>query len=162
MMAASRHPLDHYDITELDDCACRYCDVWRKRRDLVDRARMLFNARRCICRNCAADPKNTIWKCTTYQKAQYAFLAAANRRELWIEMSYHAKFGAEQDGNELMGWLDQKIRSMEVTAKGKSRDGWWALHAERTPLENWFCGFDNFARMKSLARASLECVQVMQ
>lgn len=152
----ARGPLDHFDIGEDDTCTCYYCDMWRKRRDTVDRARMLFHSRRCRCNNCAADPKNTIWKCTYYQKAQYGFIAAANRRELWIEMSYHARHGQDQDGAELMQWLDAKIRSMEKTRSGKSRDGWWALHAERTPLETWFCAFDNFSRAKEIAKMAVD------
>lgn len=147
---AARGPLDHYDVDENDDCTCRYCNVWRVRRDVVNRFRMLFDARRCRCANCTADPKNTVWKCLHYQKSQYQFLASANRRELWTEMSFHGKFGTEQDGLELMDWLDRKIRSME------HREGWWALHAERHSLDYWFCQFDDFVRLKAKATLAVE------
>jgi len=113
---------------------------------------MLFEARRCKCKNCTANPENTIWLCLNYQKAKYELLAAANRRELIIEMSYHATFGDEQDGEELMEWVDGEVRN------SKKGDGWWALHAERLTMDDWFVKFDRFARNKS--RSILRCESV--
>lgn len=152
----ARDPLDHYDVAEDDPCTCRYCLEWRRRRDVVDRYRMLFNFRRCKCVKCKDKPRNPIWECMGYQENHYAFVAAAVRRDLWIEMSYHAKFGTEQDGRELMAWLDAKIRSMEKHKNGKPRDGWWSTHAERYPLDHWFCAFDNFVRAKEIAKSAVE------
>lgn len=151
-----RDPLDHYDIGEDDDCSCRYCNDWRVGRYVADKARMMFNARRCKCKNCAANPNNTIWKCASYMRAHNNHLAAANRRELWIEMSYHAKHGAEQDGRELMEWLDRTIRSMSLTKRGTTKDGWWAFHSERLTLDYWFCRFDNFVRAKEIAKLAVD------
>jgi len=136
-------PKEHYRIVDQGECSCHFCSPVPALRDKVDRARMLFDARRCRCRNCSVNPKNPIWKCIGYQRAHYAFLSASVKRDLYIEMSYHAVFGDEQDGDELMAWIDRKIRTHP------KRDGWWATHAERLALDWWFCAFDDYTRAEA-------------
>ena len=141
---ANKALIAHFDIEENDSCRCTYCADWKAQKGAMVRTKMLFEAKRCKCKNCAANPNNTLWLCLNYQKAQYALLEAANRRELVIEMSYHATFGDEQDGNELMEWVDNEIQT-----NVKHGVGWWALHSERMSMDDWFVMFDTYCREKA-------------
>lgn len=120
--------LDHYNYPKLDvECACSICMTWRGLRNEFDQMKRLTltHDRSCMC-----------WRCCRRRSLQSSFLAAAAKRELFCEMSFHAARHPSY-GDKLMNWV-----SLEL-AQNSETDGWWATLAQAYSLTFWFSRFQD-------------------
>lgn len=120
--------LNHYVYPVLDvECNCAMCRTWRLERDSFDdlKRQTLSHNRSCMC-----------WRCQKRRQHQQSFLAAAAKRELYSEMSYHAA-NHPSYGPQLMNWVSTEIENDVET------DGWWATLAQAYPLSYWFGRFQS-------------------
>lgn len=139
--------LNHYVYPQLDvECQCKLCVVWRSERDAFDKFKRLTfdHDRSCMC-----------WRCVRRRQLQQAFLAAAAKRELYCEFSWHASRHPSY-GNTLMNWVSQELDANRET------NGWWATLAQAYSLSFWLARFQSSLDPKSAAEedeapASLWC-----
>lgn len=120
-------PLRHYQFPALDvECCCAICRSWRVEREAFDTIKALTydHQRSCFC-----------WRCKQRRQKQQSFLAAASKRELYCELSWHASRHAGTYGPVLMKWV-----SKEIT---KETDGWWATFGQSYPLSYWLARFQS-------------------
>jgi hypothetical protein len=116
-------PQDHYDMLDEGDCGCMACADWDLRRQEFIRVTKLI-------------PKGHKWTvcacalCRFVGRFQLNLLAAANRRELLIEMSFHAHFHSRH-GKLVMDWLEQEMCNPIYTIN------WCAQEMSRYPMERW-------------------------
>lgn len=118
-------PLSHYDYPILDvECCCAICNEWRtKRLDYDNAKRMIRNhSRSCYC-----------WKCCKSRELQIEYLAAQGKRDLYCEMSWHAK--DIPHGKTLMAWLQKELTDSQETP------GWWAKTSPCFSLGHWVYKF---------------------
>jgi hypothetical protein len=119
-------PLEHYDYPSLDvACCCQLCTDWRHQRDFFDEMKRLTwtHNRSCMC-----------WRCRKRREHQNNFLAAASRRELYCEMSFHASRHPNY-GPKLMTWVSREL------AESTETNGWWSTLAQAYSLSFWFSKF---------------------
>lgn len=125
-MATEFSGLSHYNYPQLDiECCCDLCSVWRQQRNLFDEMKRLtwMHNRSCMC-----------WRCRKRREYQNNFLAAAARRELFCEMSFHASRHPSY-GPKLMTWVSRELSENTET------NGWWATFAQAYSLSFWFSKF---------------------
>lgn len=114
---------EHYSMLDQEDCGCQVCAEWTQRRE------EFIRATRSI-------PKGHKWSvcacgdCRFVGRFQLNLLAAANRRELLIEMSFHARYHSRH-GAQVMAWITQELKGSSYT------DNWCAQEMNRFPMERW-------------------------
>jgi hypothetical protein len=116
-------PQEHYNMLDEELCGCNTCVDWDLRRKEFIRATGLIpkGHKWTVC-NCAI--------CRFVGQFQLNLLAAANRRELLIEMSFHARYHSRH-GDMIMTWLAEEMRKPSYT------DNWCAQEMSRYPMERW-------------------------
>jgi hypothetical protein len=125
-------PLEHYNYQVLDkDCSCRVCEDWRNKKAVVEKRGDLYTR---VTRTDALD-------------ARLSYFAAATRRDLYCESSYHAT--RNWWGPYFMNWLDGVTIEVDKTDRN-----WWNRVASRLPLLWWFRQFD-LAQSPSMSGAVL-------
>lgn len=116
-------PQEHYNMLDQEECGCSTCIDWDLRREEFMRAVKLI-------------PKGHKWTVCSCDSCRFVgrfhlnFLAASNRRELLIEMSFHAKYHSRH-GNLIMAWLSEEMKNPSYT------DNWMAQELNRYPMERW-------------------------
>jgi hypothetical protein len=120
---------EHYSMLDQEDCGCAICMDWARRRGEFLRA----------TKNIPDGHKWSICACNDCRfvgRFRLNLLAAANRRELLIEMSFHARFHSRH-GAQVMDWI---IKEM---AKPGYTDNWCAQEMNRLPMERWLQRCEN-------------------
>ncbi len=116
-------PQEHYNMLDEGECGCLACADWDLRRTEFLRATKLL-------------PKGHKWTvcacdtCRFVGRFQLNLLAAANRRELLIEMSFHARYHSRH-GKLIMEWLATEMKNPSYTIN------WCAQEMSRYPMERW-------------------------
>lgn len=116
-------PQEHYNMLDEEICGCGTCVDWDRRRKEFSRVIKLI-------------PKGHKWTvcacslCRFVGRFQLNLLAAANRRELLIEMSFHARFHSHH-GGLVMNWLRVEMQNPTYTLN------WCAQEMSRYPMERW-------------------------
>ena len=116
-------PQEHYSMLDEESCGCQSCVDWDLRRKEFVRATQLI-------------PKGHKWTvcactiCRFVGRFQLNLLAAANRRELLIEMSFHARYHSRH-GEIVMTWLEQEMQKPIYTVN------WCAQEMSRYPMARW-------------------------
>lgn len=116
-------PQEHYNMLDQANCGCVACTDWDLRRKEFYRATKLI-------------PKGHKWTvcacglCRFVGRFQLNLLAAANRRELMIEMSFHARYHSRH-GGLVMDWLAREMTNPTYTVN------WCAQEMSRYPMERW-------------------------
>lgn len=144
-MATEYAPLNHYVYPVLDvECCCWICSEWRRQRDLFDDMKRLTltHTRSCMC-----------WRCRKRREHQNSFLAAASRRELYSEMSFHAAHNKSY-GPVLMNWISREL------AESTETDGWWSTLAQAYSLSLWFSKFQGAVYPESRVQAPVVKVPI--
>ncbi len=116
-------PQEHYNMLDEEICGCATCIDWDLRRKEFTRATKLIPAGHKWT-VCACD------LCRFVGRFQLNLLAAANRRELLIEMSFHARYHSYH-GGLVMNWLETEMRKPTYTMN------WCAQEMSRYPMERW-------------------------
>jgi hypothetical protein len=120
---------EHYNMLDQDDCSCPICMDWVQRREEFIRAGKSIPAGHkwsiCSCNDCRF-----------VGRFQLNLLAAANRRELLIEMSFHARFHSRH-GELVMAWTVGELAQPLYT------DNWCAQEMNRFPMERWLQRCEN-------------------
>jgi len=115
-------PLEHYSMLDAE-CGCSTCMDWETRRaEFVEAVTLVPKGHKwtiCACPDCRF-----------VGRIQLNYLAATNRRDLMIEMSFHARYHSRH-GREVMAWLDQEMRNPSYTTN------WLAQELSRFPVERW-------------------------
>jgi hypothetical protein len=115
--------LDHYNMLDEPSCSCDICVDWHTRRDeFVQVAKLIPKGHKwtvCGCDNCRF-----------VGRIQLNFLAASNRRDLLIEMSFHARYHSNH-GQTVMGWLIDELQKPVYTVN------WCAQEMSRFPMARW-------------------------
>lgn len=116
-------PQEHYNMLDEGICGCAVCVDWDARRTEFTRAtRLIPQGHKWTV--CACD------LCRFVGRFQLNLLAAANRRELLIEMSFHARYHSHH-GKLVMTWLAAEMRNPSYTMN------WCAQEMSRYPMERW-------------------------
>jgi len=116
-------PQEHYNMLDEEQCGCAICMDWDMRRQEFLRAIKLI-------------PKGHKWTvcacdlCRFVGRFQLNLLAVANRRELLIEMAFHARYHSRH-GKLIMEWLETEMRNPSYTLN------WCAQEMSRYPMERW-------------------------
>ena len=115
--------LDHASIMENGMCGCEVCVEWRTRREEFKSALEFVpqGHRWSICA-CPA--------CRFVGQMHVNFTAATNKRDLLIEMAFHATYHT-MHSREVMGWLHQEMKNPRYTPD------WCAYEIGRRPMEVW-------------------------
>lgn len=129
MLPSDQPPAQHFNYDELDDyCRCSLCEGVRAARAAYDasRANRPKHNRLCKCEGCTAP-----------RAAFTRQLAAANKRDLYCEVSYLMTGGPEPHrlARHCMGWLYERITQAPESTR------WWAISADRIPLRKWLDDF---------------------
>lgn len=127
----ARGDLDHYWVSDGIECGCNTCVEWVNRRERVRDAESRVQEHR---HNCPCDD------CRAFRKAQRVFMAQTNRRELWIESSWHAAEKPTEFGQPFMDFMQREI------GNGQRTENWWCQEGGRYPLGYWFARFRNAVR----------------
>ena len=116
-------PIEHYSMLDAPDCGCPTCMDWEGRRaEFVAAVELVPKGHKWTVCACTA--------CRFVGRIQLNYLAATNRRDLLIEVSYHAQHHSTHP-NVVMAWLAQEMRRPEYTVN------WCAQEMSRFPLERW-------------------------
>ena len=117
-------PLGHSAmLDDGEECGCAVCTEWRQRRDECEAAMRLVpeGHRWSIC--ACAD-------CRFVGRMHLNYVAAANVRDLVIEMAFHAGRHSRH-GEAVMRWLTGELASPKYTVR------WCAYEIGRRPVEEW-------------------------
>ena len=115
--------LQHRGITDNAACGCGVCAPWRQTREEYIAA-------------LALTPKGHKWStctcsiCRFIGRVHLNFLAATNRRDLLIEMSYHAGQHSSY-GAQVMDWFNAEMQQPFYTV------AWCAQEMGRRPVVYW-------------------------
>lgn len=116
-------PLRHHGVSDSTPCGCGVCVEWRLRREELARAmRLVPRGHRwsiCACGDCRF-----------VGRMQLNCIAAANRRDLLIEVSFHASHHSRH-GGAVMDWLDRQLRLPRYDT------AWCAYELGRRPVDEW-------------------------
>ena len=116
-------PLEHYDMLDSPDCGCPTCLDWEQRRaEFVEVVPLVPKGHKWTICPCAV--------CRFVGRIQLNWLAAQNRRDLLIEMSFHARYHSRH-GELVMAWLEQEMKNPAYTVN------WCAQEMTRFPMERW-------------------------
>ena len=115
--------LGHCTLLNDELCGCTVCANWIARRDELARAMKLVPSGHrwsiCACQDCRF-----------VGRMQLNYMAAANLRDLLIEVSFHAAHHSRY-GNRIMQWFAE-----EITTPRYSID-WCAYELGRRPVDEW-------------------------
>ena len=115
--------LAHYQMSERTPCGCSTCTEWVTRRnEFVEALKLVPVGHKWSTCSC--------YVCRFVGRIQLNHLAAANSRDLLIEMSYHAKYHSPY-GTEVMAWLEDELKRPMYTVN------WRAQEMNRYPMEWW-------------------------
>lgn len=115
--------LEHGDLLDSDKCGCDVCVEWDIRRRELDDALALA-------------PKGHKWSLCACEACRFiatvhtGFLAATNRRDLLIEVAYHAQHSSRH-GRHVMRWLDT------IMVQLRTDNQWSAKELSRRPMAEW-------------------------
>lgn len=116
-------PLEHYSMLDAPDCGCQTCIEWEQRRaEFVEVVALVPKGHKWTICACAI--------CRFVGRIQLNWLAAQNRRDLLIEMSFHARYHSRH-GVHVMAWLEQEMQNPSYTIN------WCAQEMTRFPMERW-------------------------
>ena len=116
-----QHPQNEDDI-----CPCVLCSDWRPRRDEVERvSRFVPDGHRWINCNCVP--------CAIVRTMQMGLMAVANKRDLWIAMSWQAYTDKAYRvrAREVMTVIAREIENPAY------RRGWWSHDGGCVSMEFW-------------------------
>lgn len=126
VVPAARHYVMQHENSEEDGCACSLCQDWQLRRTEVDRVQPFIpDGHRWL--NCAC----TV--CSIMRHLQLGLMAVANKRDLWIEMSYHAyrDKAYRERAADVMSVIRREIENPVY------RRGWWSHDGGCVSMEFW-------------------------
>jgi hypothetical protein len=107
-------PLDHHDMLESSSCGCNVCFEWRGRQeDFASALRMLPVKHKWSTCNCSS--------CRFIGRAHWNLLAAANTRDLLIEMAFYGRHHSRHP-NHVMAWFNVEMRRPEYTINWRARE----------------------------------------
>lgn len=110
-------------MLDAPDCGCATCMEWEMRRaEFVATTSLVPKGHKWTVCACPA--------CRFVGRIQLNYLAATNRRDLLIEMSYHARHHSSHP-DIVMAWLDKEMRRPDYTVN------WCAQEMSRFPVERW-------------------------
>lgn len=115
-----------HENSEEDGCACSLCQDWRLRRAEVERVQPFIpDGHRWL--NC------TCMVCSVMRHLQLGLMAVANKRDLWIEMSYHAHRDKayRNRAGDVMSVIRREIENPVY------RRGWWSHDGGCVSMEFW-------------------------
>ena len=113
----------HYALTDNIGCDCNVCSLWLDAQQEYVAAMQLL-------------PKGHKWSTCTCSGCRFIgrvhlnFLAATNKRDLLIEMSYYAHHHSAH-GVRVMEWLDAELQLPTYTVT------WCAQELGRFPVSHW-------------------------
>jgi len=123
MSADSIPSTDHYDMLDEKVCGCYICTDWTQRRkEFTDALQHVPKGHKwtiCACPSCRF-----------VGRMQLNLLAASNKRDLFIEMSFHARYHSNY-GDIIMLWVERELKNPQYT------DNWCAQEMSRFPMERW-------------------------
>jgi hypothetical protein len=115
--------LEHYAMLDAPECGCSICLDWEQRRlEFVEAVPLIPKGHKWTICGCP--------RCRFVGRLQLNYLAATNRRDLLIEMSFHARYHSRH-GNAVMAWFEREMRNPAYT------DNWCAQEMSRFPVERW-------------------------
>jgi hypothetical protein len=118
-----RAALAHYSMLDSSNCGCAVCKEWEQRRaEFVSASSLIPKGHKWTICGCA--------DCRFVGRIQLNYLAASNRRDLLIEMAFHAHFHS-RSGRAIMAWLDVELQKPQYTTN------WMAQEFTRFPMERW-------------------------
>jgi hypothetical protein len=122
----SRPPVslqDHYAFLDAPECGCATCRDWELRRaEFVTASKLVPKGHKWTICGCHA--------CRFVGRIQLNYLAATNRRDLVIEMSFHARYHSRH-GGLVMSWVEREMQNPVYTVN------WCAQEMSRFPMERW-------------------------
>lgn len=120
---AAMSPLDHYAMLDSPDCGCATCVEWEQRRaEFIAATRIVPKGHKWTVCGCP--------ECRFVGRIQMNYLAATNRRDLLIEVAYHARHHSAHP-ELVMRWLEKEMNRSEYTIN------WCAQEMGRYPMEWW-------------------------
>lgn len=166
-------PFEHYALNNSTECQCALCVAYWMARDAMARANDKLKTKVCNCALCKTNTKRArgqrfsaahhvscrcVW-CEEVKATTEAFMAAQNRRDIWVEMSYHATHDEEiEDGRTLMAWLADELSlarprwSEQRVQFGSNQLSWWGAPKNmRFTMGNWIDQFKKAATAGLLA-----------
>ena len=115
--------LEHYSMLDEESCGCGTCSDWHQRRgEFIACARLVPKGHKWSTCSCHV--------CRFIGRIQLNFLAATNRRDLLIAVSFHAQYHSRH-GGKVMEWLAIEMRRATYTTN------WCAQEMSRYPVEWW-------------------------
>lgn len=118
-------PMEHYYMLDESDhgCGCSVCADWETRRaEFVTAVKIIPKGHKWGTCNCS--------DCRLVGRFQVNYLAAMNKRDLTIEMSFHANYHSPH-GELVMAWLEEELKKPGYTVN------WCAQEMNRYPVERW-------------------------
>jgi hypothetical protein len=116
-------PLEHSTMLDDGNCGCSVCSEWTERREeFVTALGLLPDGHKWSTCSCP--------QCRFIALAHTNFLAAANKRDLTIEVAYHAK-NHSKHGLLVMAWLEKDLTNPRYTTR------WCAHHMGQHPVHSW-------------------------
>lgn len=120
---AAASALSHSSMLDDGDCGCAVCAEWRRRRTECDAAmRVVPEGHQWSICACGA--------CRFAGRMHLNFIAAANVRDLMIEVAFHANWHSRH-GEAVMRWFEGELRSPRYTTR------WCAYEIGRRPVGEW-------------------------
>jgi hypothetical protein len=122
----------HFDYEETEaDCHCRLCNDYRQAKAEYETIKALRAKHHRFCR-CAS--------CSTHRDLFVAYLAAANKREVYSELSYLLVSPPKPSrlAGECLNWVYTKI-----VDPAYHNTLWWALSSDRRMLRTWITDFQS-------------------
>ena len=116
-------PLRHHAMLDDEACGCAVCADWALRRSELARAMRLV-------------PKGHLWSicacpdCRFVGRMQLNYVAAANLRDLMIEVAFHATYHSRH-GERIMAWFEAEVAGPRYTTR------WCAYELGRRSVEEW-------------------------
>lgn len=115
--------LEHFSMLDEETCGCGTCVEWHRRRtEFISCARLVPRGHKWSTCSCHV--------CRFIGRIQLNFLAATNRRDLLIAVSFHARHHSRH-GERVMAWLAQEMQQPAYTLN------WCAQEMSRYPVEWW-------------------------
>ena len=115
--------LEHYSMRDTEACSCATCAEWQRRRaEFVAAVRFVPKGHKWSICSCPT--------CRFIGRIQLNLLAATNRRDLLIEMSFHARYHSRH-GEPIMAWLETEMASPRYTVN------WCAQEMSHYSVEWW-------------------------
>jgi hypothetical protein len=163
-----RGALDHHDAFPSTACSCRYCSDYNMTKAALESVLKVMDDAPCDCELCQQKIPGTIWPhsrgcpcdvCRQAEKANTAFCAAANRRDFWSEMSYHAVHDPDltrsHQSEALMAWAAAELNA----ERARGLTGFWSVIANRYSIGHWIDRFETVA-LAAIAASGMSLAKV--